>query len=91
MHWCKNIIFLCAVAVTDPEIKKEIVAYYEGKRRLAIMMGCDPETFTEKDVDVRTYNSTCVFTTYVLYFKDAIQYLLPSGLTSKDARPFLKV
>ena len=42
-----NIIFLCTPAVTDPEIKKEIVAYYEGKRRVAIMMGCDPETFTE--------------------------------------------
>jgi len=40
------------VAVTDPEIKKEIEAYYEGRRRLAIMMGCDPETFTEQDVNV---------------------------------------
>ena len=47
-------MYLCFVeAVTDPEIKKEIAAYYEGKRRLAVMMGCDPDTFTEKDVDVR--------------------------------------
>ena len=63
MHCCKNIIFPCTQAVTDPEIKKEIAAYYEGKRRLAIMMDCDPETFTEKDVDVRTHVSTCAFTT----------------------------
>lgn len=48
-----GIMFLFPQAVTDPEIKKEIAAYYEGKRQLAIMMGCDPETFTEKDVDVR--------------------------------------
>ena len=39
--------------MTDPEIKNEIAAYYEAKNRLATMMGCDPETFTEKDVDVR--------------------------------------
>ena len=38
--------------VTDPDIKKDIEAYYEGKRRLAIMMECDPETFTEQDVNV---------------------------------------
>ena len=48
------LMFCFAKAVTDPEIKKEIAAYYEGKRRLAIMMGCDPDTFTEKDVDVRS-------------------------------------
>ena len=58
-----NVIFLCTPAVTDPEIKKQITAYYKGKRTLAIMMGCDPETFTKKDVDVSTHNSTCVFTT----------------------------
>jgi len=42
--------------VTDPHIKKEIEAYYEGRRRLAIMMGCDPETFTEQDVNVSLYS-----------------------------------
>ena len=52
------VMYLCFVeAVTDPEIKKEIAAYYEGKRRLAVMMGCDPDTFTEKDVDVRLSDS----------------------------------
>ena len=49
------VMFVFAKAITDPEIKKEIAAYYEGKRRLALMMGCDPETFTERDVDVRIF------------------------------------
>lgn len=83
-------MFLFAPAVTDPEIKKEIAAYYEGKRRLAIMMGCDPETFTEKDVDVRI-PFLYICSLHIITLKDAIQYLLPSGLTAKDARPFLKV
>ena len=29
------------------------MAYYRGKDKLAEMMGRDPVTFTEKDVDVR--------------------------------------
>ena len=58
------------------------------------MMGCDPDTFAEKDVDVRTHVSIhmCYYISTVLFsFREAIQYLLPSRLTSKDARPFLKV
>ena len=31
---------------------EEIRAYYAGRRRLAKMMGCDPATFTDKDVAV---------------------------------------
>ena len=53
-------------AVTDPEIKKEIAAYYEGKRRLAVMMGCDPDTFTEKDVDVR-FSFLLLFVTFCFH------------------------
>ena len=40
---------------TDTDIKKEMEAYYEGRRRPAMMMGCDSETFTEQDVNVSLY------------------------------------
>uniref|UniRef100_A0A1B0GQ54 Uncharacterized protein n=1 Tax=Phlebotomus papatasi TaxID=29031 RepID=A0A1B0GQ54_PHLPP len=46
--------------------------YEIGKRHLANMMGEDPETFTQEDVD------------------NAIEYLFPSGLYSKRARPLMK-
>ncbi|XP_065908778.1 small ribosomal subunit protein uS9-like [Dysidea avara] len=36
---------------TDTDIKKEMEAYYEGRRRPAMMMGCDSETCTEQDVN----------------------------------------
>ena len=49
--------------VTDPDIKKDIEAYYEGKRRLA-MMECDPETFTEQDVNV-SFNQGKLMSKYV--------------------------
>ncbi|BES93502.1 ribosomal protein, S9 [Nesidiocoris tenuis] len=53
-------------------IKKEEQLFNTGKRHLANMMGADPETFTQKDVD------------------EAIEYLFPSGIYDKKARPFLK-
>lgn len=46
--------------------------YQIGKRHLANMMGEDPETFTQDDVD------------------RAIEYLFPSGVHDKRARPILK-
>ncbi|XP_076235713.1 mitochondrial ribosomal protein S9 [Calliopsis andreniformis] len=51
------------------EIEK---AKYEiGKRHLANMMGEDPETFTQTDIE------------------RAIQYLLPSGIYDRQARPLM--
>lgn len=46
--------------------------YEIGKRHLANMMGENPETFTQKDID------------------EAIEYLFPSGLYDKKARPLMK-
>lgn len=46
--------------------------YEIGKRHLANMMGENPETFTQEDVD------------------NAIEYLFPSGLFEKKARPSMK-
>lgn len=43
-----------------------------GKRHLANMMGEDPETFTQQDID------------------NAIEYLFPSGLFEKQARPRMR-
>lgn len=57
---------------TDPFFQDEIVKYKKAKRWLATMMGEDPETFTQKEID------------------EAIQYLLPSHLWAKDARPQMK-
>ncbi|XP_018570563.1 28S ribosomal protein S9, mitochondrial [Anoplophora glabripennis] len=56
----------------DEFMKKQREEYQIGKRHLANMMGEDPETFTQGDVD------------------NAIEYLFPSGLFEKKARPFMK-
>lgn len=56
----------------DEFMKNESVEYQIGKRHLANMMGEDPETFTQADVD------------------QAIEYLFPSGLYDKKARPMMK-
>ncbi|XP_055691345.1 28S ribosomal protein S9, mitochondrial isoform X2 [Lutzomyia longipalpis] len=53
-------------------MKNQRIEYDIGKRHLANMMGEDPETFTQEDVD------------------NAIEYLFPSGLHSKKARPMMK-
>ncbi|XP_069493023.1 small ribosomal subunit protein uS9m [Ambystoma mexicanum] len=66
------------VAATGPEkyteafIKKQIEEFNIGKRHLANMMGADPETFSQEDID------------------RAVQYLFPSGLFEKKARPVMK-
>lgn len=38
---------------SEEYIKKQIEEFNIGKRHLANMMGEDPETFTQEDVDVR--------------------------------------
>ncbi|VEN40314.1 unnamed protein product [Callosobruchus maculatus] len=53
-------------------MKKQRHEFQIGKRHLANMMGEDPETFTQEDID------------------NAIEYLFPSGLYDKKARPFMK-
>ena len=42
----------CNLNFTDTFIKKENEEFSTGKRHLANMMGRDPETFTQEDVDV---------------------------------------
>lgn len=39
---------------TEEFIKKQIEEFNLGKRHLANMMGEDPETFTQEDIDVST-------------------------------------
>lgn len=56
----------------DEFMKVQNLEFKLGKRHLANMMGEDPETFTQDDID------------------RAIQYLLPSGLYDKKARPMMK-
>lgn len=41
---------------TEDFIRKQIEEFNLGKRHLANMMGEDPETFTEEDIDVSTVN-----------------------------------
>ncbi|XP_036321906.1 28S ribosomal protein S9, mitochondrial-like [Rhagoletis pomonella] len=53
-------------------MKTQKLEYQIGKRHLANMMGEDPETFTQEDID------------------NAIEYLFPSGLFDKRARPLMK-
>ncbi|XP_068902012.1 small ribosomal subunit protein uS9m [Tenebrio molitor] len=56
----------------DEFMKQQNVEFQIGKRHLANMMGENPETFTQEDVD------------------QAIEYLFPSGLFEKKARPFMR-
>ena len=56
----------------DTMIKEQIAEYEIGKRHLANIMGEDPDSFSQEDVD------------------RAIEYLLPSGLFDKKARPVMK-
>ncbi|XP_068157299.1 small ribosomal subunit protein uS9m [Drosophila tropicalis] len=56
----------------DEFMKTQHLEFQIGKRHLANMMGADPETFTQEDID------------------EAIEYLFPSGLFDKKARPAMK-
>ncbi|KAF2884620.1 hypothetical protein ILUMI_21556 [Ignelater luminosus] len=56
----------------DEFMKQQQQEFQIGKRHLANMMGEDPETFTQKDID------------------NAIEYLFPSGLYEKRARPLMR-
>jgi hypothetical protein len=44
--------------ILDEFMKEQLHQYNVGKRHLANMMGEDPETFTQEDVDVRTPDVT---------------------------------
>ncbi|KNC32817.1 hypothetical protein FF38_00270 [Lucilia cuprina] len=56
----------------DEFMKTQQLEFQIGKRHLANMMGADPETFTQEDID------------------NAIEYLFPSGIYDKKARPIMK-
>ncbi|XP_064618463.1 small ribosomal subunit protein uS9m-like [Liolophura sinensis] len=56
----------------DAMIAREVEQYEIGKRHLARIMGEDPDSFSQDDID------------------KSIEYLLPSGLFDKKARPKLK-
>lgn len=56
----------------DEFMKIQNIGFKFGKRHLANMMGENPETFTQNDID------------------RAIEYLFPSGLYDKKARPLMK-
>jgi hypothetical protein len=42
------------VFILDEFLKEQLLQYNVGKRHLANMMGEDPDTFTQEDVDVST-------------------------------------
>lgn len=47
-----NIYLTFPPSLPEPWMQEEIRAYYRGKKRLAEMMGKDPERFTDRDVKV---------------------------------------
>lgn len=78
-------------------MQKEIMEYKIGKRHLANMMGEDPDRFNQADVDVCIINikKTIVDIRYIynlliIAFQKAIEYLFPSGLYERKARPIMK-
>lgn len=46
---------------TEEFIKKQVEEFEIGKRHLANMMGEDPETFTQGDIDVSYLTTTTLF------------------------------
>ena len=54
---------------TDEFMKKEVTEYHIGKRHLANMMGMDPETFTQNDVNVRQPMSTDEWKTKIYFWE----------------------
>lgn len=51
--WRKNLAAAGPEKFSEEYIKKQIDEFNIGKRHLANMMGEDPETFTQEDIDVR--------------------------------------
>ncbi|XP_041359064.1 28S ribosomal protein S9, mitochondrial-like [Gigantopelta aegis] len=66
------VAYLQRATAHDNMIKDQIAEYEIGKRHLANIMGEDPDSFSQEDVD------------------RAVEYLLPSGLFEKKARPLMK-
>ncbi|XP_030057313.1 small ribosomal subunit protein uS9m isoform X1 [Microcaecilia unicolor] len=86
---------------TEAFIKKQIEEFNVGKRHLANMMGEDPETFTQEDIDVCELSMLMLLDVIIhlcvqvlVYrkslFQNAIKYIFPSGLFNTKARPLMK-
>lgn len=56
--WRKNLAAAGPEKFSEEYIRKQIDEFNIGKRHLANMMGEDPETFTQADIDVRASNET---------------------------------
>lgn len=81
---------------------EEKTAYEIGKRHLANMMGRDPETFTQEDIDVIIFQFTRIDLSFIVYVRvckillnfysqESIQYLFPCSLYERDSRPMMKL
>lgn len=51
--WRKNLAAAGPEKFSEEYLKKQLDEFRVGKRHLANMMGEDPETFTQEDIDVR--------------------------------------
>jgi small subunit ribosomal protein S9 len=90
MYCCKSIEKLIKFKTEEFEI---------GKRHLAKMMGENADTFTQNEIDVFAFEHLFLslfflfnisYMRFYFFIKKAIEYLLPSGLYNKKARPFLR-
>lgn len=81
----------------DEMIENANHEYKTGMRHLATMMGVEPESFTQADADVSKIRFYCFINQVnyqeklsLIHFQAAIEYLFPSGLYEKRARPIMK-
>lgn len=51
----KSLASILLMLSTDDMMKAEVAEYEIGKRHLANIMGEDPDTFTQDDVDVNSF------------------------------------
>jgi small subunit ribosomal protein S9 len=88
----KYIIFF--IQSTERLIKFKSEEFEIGKRHLAKMMGENSDTFTQADIDVCVtfffFKNLIIYYFFNFILKKSIEYLLPSGLFEKKARPFLR-
>lgn len=61
--WRKNLAAAGPEKFSEEYIRKQMEEFNIGKRHLANMMGEDPETFTQEDIDVRTSYYTSLLST----------------------------
>lgn len=78
--------YMTQIRTQQRTLEKEKMNYELGKRHLANIMGIDPNSITQSDIDRWVERERCV----LINMFSAIEYLLPSALFDIPARPMMR-